>query len=305
VSLKIQQTMTSIAVPSTQQQQHASRTYASNIVFCNVYDIAFHNDYLLPIFGIGIFHSSIEVFGAEFGFGRSANGPGCFVIEPQSYPNHVYRESFALGATNLAESDVFWLHNKMIELWQGSSYHLLKRNCNHYSHEFGKILLSAKDANEMREWVEEYTENIFQLEREYQKKQPEEKRSRNYDEISNTQAMMSAANKSRALKKCHVLYSSNWKSMVPVSKTNDSIPICEVTYGGQLSLWKVLKGAFCGGNSSSSFFTVCYDEIFPQWLNRVVRVGMRLLKKEHVRKIENGDRWAAGMNELTEEDDGD
>lgn len=299
--------MTSIAVPSTRQdhqhQQHATRSYASNIVFCNVYDITFHNDYLLPILGIGIFHSSIEVYGLEFGFGRSASGPGCFVIEPQSYPTHVYRESFALGATNLTESDCFWLHNKMIELWQGSAYHLLKRNCNHYSHEFGKILVCAMDGNEMRQWVDEYTERIFKQEREYQQtKQKENDAKSNLEHLSNTSSV-NAANKSKALKKCHVLYSSTWTSMVPESKTQN-IPITEVTYAGQISLWKVLKNAFCGSTTTTkTSFSVSYDEIFPQWLNRAVRVGMRVLKKSHVRAIENGDRWAAGMNELTEEDD--
>ena len=53
------------------------------------------------------------------------------------------RESHTLGTTDFVRSDLEGLVNQMGEEWTGDKYHLLRRNCNHFTAEFSKVLITT------------------------------------------------------------------------------------------------------------------------------------------------------------------
>lgn len=154
----------------------------------------------------------------------------------------------------------------------------------------------AQDGNMAREWVKNYTDRMVnEGEEEYNNKNDNNNSRKKFKNIAEA-------------KESRFFATERWASIVPSTYCWDSqegsqiVPnITEATFGGGIPLFKLLKSAFFG--SSSSSMKLSYDEIFPLWINRIVRVGNRILSKNLVRKIENADRAAIGMNELTEEDE--
>lgn len=83
--------------------------------------------------GVGIFHTGIEVYGSEWCFGGKLNGTGVSRIAPRTERNHTYRVTVPLGFTKLTPAQVEKLVEVMKEKWAGHTYHMLHRNCNHFS----------------------------------------------------------------------------------------------------------------------------------------------------------------------------
>lgn len=69
------------------QENSSSSTNGSDTqVILNVYDLTPLNNYM-GWFGFGIFHSGIEVYGMEYGFGaHDFSISGVFEVEPKSCP---------------------------------------------------------------------------------------------------------------------------------------------------------------------------------------------------------------------------
>ncbi|KAL2643309.1 hypothetical protein R1flu_010896 [Riccia fluitans] len=84
----------------------------------------------------GIFHGAIQVYEEEWSFGYCENGSGVFSCPPKENPMYTYRESVHLGTTTLSASDVAQILTEMSREWQGCSYDLLSRNCNHFCEAF-------------------------------------------------------------------------------------------------------------------------------------------------------------------------
>jgi hypothetical protein len=251
------------AVPSTRHAGVAHLAQPRNLVYVNCYDITFANDFLLPLLGIGVFHSGIEVYGTEFAFGRAARGAGIFSIEPHAYPGHVYRESICLGATRLSEGEVWGLHLRNDKIWKGDAYRILDgTNCNDYSYHFGLMLVAAPDAATANRWMGEMERRFFAG--------------------SPTQQHPFAGPNSNSL--AAVVH-------VPLAAQGPPLP-CEMTYGGRLPLLAAL--GCCVGNQALQE----YDDIFPAWLNRITRVANAILPRSWVVAIENADRSHAGMPKL-------
>lgn len=114
--------------------------YVENAVFVNVYDIVSANTVLYH-FGLGLHHTGVEVYGSEIAFGRCTRGTGVFDIAPKSCPGHVFRESIFVGYTPKSLQEVRLLINELALTWQGSDYHILRRNCNSFSENFVRQLL--------------------------------------------------------------------------------------------------------------------------------------------------------------------
>ncbi|KAJ8513755.1 hypothetical protein OPV22_004189 [Ensete ventricosum] len=74
-------------------------------LYLNVYDLTPANNYLYW-FGIGVFHSGIEVHGMEYGFGaHDYSSSGVFEVEPKSCPGFIFRRSVWLGTTDMSRSE--------------------------------------------------------------------------------------------------------------------------------------------------------------------------------------------------------
>lgn len=131
----------------------AASNMAREPVILNVYDMYWINDYTTPI-GLGVFHSGVEVYGIEYAYGgHSYPFSGIFEIVPRDAEElgeqFVYRQSLQLGYTDFTEGEVRRLVSEMGKDYRGNRYHLMNKNCNHFSGEFTQTLCGA----EIPSWV--------------------------------------------------------------------------------------------------------------------------------------------------------
>lgn len=117
-------------------------------VTVNVYDISVHNSWL-SVFGLGVYHTGVEVYGKEYSFGGHSveNRSGIYSLPPKKGPTFPYiklRESIQLGQCLLDKDEVSQIIRQMAKTWIGPSYHLLTKNCNHFTNEFCRIVLNGK-----------------------------------------------------------------------------------------------------------------------------------------------------------------
>lgn len=102
-------------------------------VYLNVYDLTPLNGYVYWA-GVGIFHSGVEVHGVEYAFGSHDHSTsGVFEVEPRQCPGYRFRKSIFVGTTCLdpVQARRFMEHQSV--QYTGDSYHLILKNCNHFS----------------------------------------------------------------------------------------------------------------------------------------------------------------------------
>ncbi|EKF30639.1 hypothetical protein MOQ_005549 [Trypanosoma cruzi marinkellei] len=116
-------------------------------VVLNVYNLQRHSvrgsRSLNECFGLGVYHTGVEVFGTEWSFAGSAGCPshvcGIFPSLPKTVlPRHMLKESIVLGylPPDTEPSCIYAVLRKMSPLWSASNYHIFQRNCNHFSRAF-------------------------------------------------------------------------------------------------------------------------------------------------------------------------
>ena len=103
----------------------------------------------LPSFGLGVYHSGIEVFGREISFGWSDMGrTGVFEIQPRCassvMPKVTYKKTVVVGTAFVSRADVDVLLSKLVMEYPGSCYDVMDRNCNHFSNDLSKRLCKKK-----------------------------------------------------------------------------------------------------------------------------------------------------------------
>ncbi|CAL9752320.1 unnamed protein product [Musa acuminata subsp. burmannicoides] len=104
-------------------------------LYLNVYDLTPINKYLYW-FGLGVFHSGIEVHGQEYGFGaHDYPSSGVFEVEPKSCPGFIFRRSVWLGTTDMSRSEFRILIEDLAGKYHGDTYNLIIKNCNHFTDE--------------------------------------------------------------------------------------------------------------------------------------------------------------------------
>lgn len=102
-------------------------------VVLNVYDLTPLNNYV-SWFGLGIFHSGIEVHGKEYGFGaHDFPASGVFEVEPRRCPGFVYRCSISLGHITMLQTEFRTFIENVASEYHGDTYHLISKNCNHFT----------------------------------------------------------------------------------------------------------------------------------------------------------------------------
>ncbi|KAK4745231.1 hypothetical protein SAY87_011543 [Trapa incisa] len=128
--------MSSSTVSSPLKEEESNRT----LLYLNVYDLTPINNYLYWL-GLGIFHSGIEAYGLEYGFGaHDYPTSGVFEVEPRSCPGFVFRRSILLGSVNMSRSEFRSFMEHISGNYYGDSYHLIAKNCNHFTDEVSKHL---------------------------------------------------------------------------------------------------------------------------------------------------------------------
>jgi len=104
-------------------------------VFLNVYDLHEANSYGYP-FGVGVFHSGVEIAGREYSFGgHEFSYTGVFDIEPTSAYGAKFRESICLGDSSLPLKEIERIIEELSLDYPGNSYHPLTKNCNTFAND--------------------------------------------------------------------------------------------------------------------------------------------------------------------------
>lgn len=103
-------------------------------MYLNIYDLSDQNSWTYWC-GVGIFHSGLEVYGVEYAYGgHEYDVSGVFATNPKDAPGPViFRESVLVGTTHMSPQRVQQAVQEMGEQYKGNAYHLLQRNCNHFS----------------------------------------------------------------------------------------------------------------------------------------------------------------------------
>ncbi|OQV21736.1 Desumoylating isopeptidase 2 [Hypsibius exemplaris] len=125
-------------------------------VYAHIYDLFWTNNYTYNL-GVGFYHSGVEVYGKEIGFGGHPFAfSGLFEKPPKDMdelgPNFRFKETVLLGYTDFTESDIDEMMRGLSQEWYGNSYHLVTRNCNHFSSELAKLLCGQ----EVPAWVNRF-----------------------------------------------------------------------------------------------------------------------------------------------------
>lgn len=101
-------------------------------VYLNVYDLTPVNGYMYWA-GLGIFHTGLEVYGAEYAFGaHDFPTSGVFEVEPRQCPGFKFRRAIFMGTTSLDPSEVRDFMEQQSQNYYGDTYHLIAKNCNHF-----------------------------------------------------------------------------------------------------------------------------------------------------------------------------
>nr|XP_043628462.1 deSI-like protein At4g17486 isoform X1 [Erigeron canadensis] len=113
-------------------------------VMLNVYDLTPVNSYSIWL-GFGIFHSGIQVYGMEYGFGaHDFPISGVFEVEPKSCPGFVYRCSIPLGHVSQSPTEFREFIETVASEYHGDTYHLISKNCNHFTDDISQRLTGKK-----------------------------------------------------------------------------------------------------------------------------------------------------------------
>merc|ERR1712012_663881 len=88
----------------------------------------------------GVFHAGVEVNGLEWCYGYNPNetGSGVHCSMPTEHPNHHYRQTVVLNATELSADEIAEIISTLVELYPGDDYDLLRRTCCHFADDFCK-----------------------------------------------------------------------------------------------------------------------------------------------------------------------
>jgi hypothetical protein len=114
------------------------------VVKLNIYDMYWINDYA-SVLGVGVYHSGVEIHGIEYAYGgHPFEFSGIFENNPgeaeELGENFKFKESQICGETDFTAYEIKKIVQQLGEDYRGDKYHLITKNCNHFSQMFVKML---------------------------------------------------------------------------------------------------------------------------------------------------------------------
>lgn len=111
---------------------------SEHAVTLNIYDVGGSKavqeaNKLFRTLGTGAFHAAVEIYGKEWSYGFCEEGTGVFSCLPRSCEQHAYRESLAMGETDISQADLPHIIEHISKEWIGEDYDLLRKNCCHFA----------------------------------------------------------------------------------------------------------------------------------------------------------------------------
>ncbi|XP_038899104.1 deSI-like protein At4g17486 [Benincasa hispida] len=107
-------------------------TRGSVPVYLNVYDLTAINGYAYW-FGLGVFHSGVQVHGVEYAFGaHEYSTTGIFEGVPKQCDGFRFRKTVLVGKTDMKPTEVRALMEELAQIYKGNAYNLITKNCNHF-----------------------------------------------------------------------------------------------------------------------------------------------------------------------------
>ncbi|KAL5160470.1 DeSI-like protein [Glycine soja] len=101
-------------------------------VHLNVYDLTPINGYAYW-FGLGVYHSGVQVHGVEFAFGAHEYSlTGIFEGEPKRCEAFAFRKTILIGKTDMRLGEVKAVMEELAAKYRGNAYNLITKNCNHF-----------------------------------------------------------------------------------------------------------------------------------------------------------------------------
>ena len=127
-------------------------------VYLNVYHVTIFN-YILQFFGLGIFHSTLEINDIEYcfklGFGDES---GIFYNRSKDGIDKKWlKEKIYLGNTPYDSDSVNEIFKLYIPFWLGKTYNLFQKNCNDFTLFFASLLLRTDTVINYPEYVNRIT----------------------------------------------------------------------------------------------------------------------------------------------------
>ena len=117
--------------------------YGEPVYLC-VYHLFWIN-YILQIFGLGLFHTTIEINEKEYSFGSTKEDiPGIFLFYLGELKHLTLKEKIYLGNTLYKKERIYKLLYLQSPYWMGRTYDPFVKNCNHFTKFFARILLNNK-----------------------------------------------------------------------------------------------------------------------------------------------------------------
>ena len=111
------------------------------VAYLNVYNLA--PDRGFDKIGMGVYHSGLEVYGKEWGFGGGTidtEQTGVFWTHPKEAMDSFFKR-IELGSVCLSHLDLYRTVLKPAkDSWKMRDYHLMQKNCNHFCSHLAKEL---------------------------------------------------------------------------------------------------------------------------------------------------------------------
>lgn len=119
---------------------------SESTVYINVYDILLTKNNFTSQFGLGFYHTGVEIYGKEYSFaGGQPFKSGIYAIEPKQATRSRgdklrLHKSIKIGRTHYSQHEVDDIIEKLGHEFRTDDYSVTNNNCNHFCDTFCEVV---------------------------------------------------------------------------------------------------------------------------------------------------------------------